>query len=164
MSQFDFPVYDGVAPSWADFALRISGTNINLCEVGDVAACSFGWTVEVGEQREGGRVIKRTRGSVSNEGSITFYASGWQKVMRALLQAAPRNAKSQAQLSLVHFDVHRIWTPPGSTDLLEDKAKGCRILGRTIDASEGDDAQQVEVPLSVLELVDVIDGVEILAV
>lgn len=164
MSQLDFPVFDGIAPGWADIGLTISGDSINLVEVGDIAAVSFGYAVEVGEQREGGRVIKRTRGSVSYEGSITFYASGWQKVLRALVAAAPRNAKGQAQLSLVHFNVHRIWTPPGSTDLLEDKAKGCRIMGRTIDASEGDDAQQVEVPLSVLELVDVIDGVEVLAV
>jgi hypothetical protein len=164
MSQLDFPVFDGIAPGWADIGLTISGSNVSLVQVGDIAAVSFGYTVEVGEQREGGRVIKRTRGSVSYEGSITFYASGWQKVLRALVEAAPRNAKGQAQLSLVHFNVHRIWAPPGSTDLLEDKAKGCRILGRTIDASEGDDAQQVEVPLSVLELVDVIDGIEVLAV
>jgi hypothetical protein len=38
------------------------------------------------------------------------------------------------------------------------------MLGRTIDSSEGDDAQQVEVPLSTIEVVDVIDGVEVLAV
>jgi hypothetical protein len=57
-----------------------------------------------------------------------------------------------------------VWTPPGSTDLLEYKVKGCRMLGRTIDSSEGDDAQQVEVPLSTIEVVDVIDGVEVLAV
>lgn len=155
---------DGIAPGWCDVNLRVSPQGGNLVEIGDVAAISCGWTVEVGEQREGGRTIKRTRGSVSYEASITLYASGYQKLLRGLLAAAPVNAKGQKQISLAHFLIHVVWTPPGSTDLLEYKLKGCRMLGRTIDASEGDDAQQVEVPLSVLELVDIIDNVEVLAV
>jgi hypothetical protein len=163
MSVFDFPVLDGIAPSYADINVRISPTGSNLIEMGDIAAISTGWTVEVGEQREGGRVIKRTRGSVSYEASMTLYASGFQKLLRGLLDAAPSNAKSQKLLSLAHFLVHVVWTPPGSTDLLEYKIKGCRILGRTIDSSEGNDAQQVEVPLSPIEIVDVIDGVEVIA-
>lgn len=163
MSAFDFPVLDGVAPSWADINVRISGASVPLIEMGDIAAINFGWTVEEGEQREGGRVIKRTRGSLSNEASMTLYASGYQKLLRGLIAAAPRNAKGQAQLSLAFFQIHRVWTPPGSDDLLEDLAKGVRILGRTIDASEGNDAQQVEVPLSTIEIVDIIDGVEVIA-
>lgn len=164
MSAFDFPVLDGIAPSWADVNVRISPDGGNLIEMGDIAAISTGWTVEVGEQREGGRVLKRTRGSVSFEASITLYASGYQKLLRGLVAAAPSNAKGQKQISLAHFLIHVVWTPPGSTDLLEYKVKGCRMLGRTIDASEGDDAQQVEVPLSTIEVVDIIDGIEVLAV
>jgi hypothetical protein len=164
MSSFDYPVLDGIAPSYADINVRISPQGGNLIEMGDIAAISTGWTVEVGEQREGGRVLKRTRGSVSYEASITLYASGYQKLLRGLLEAAPSNAKGQKLISLAHFLIHVVWTPPGSTDLLEYKVKGCRMLGRTIDSSEGDDAQQVEVPLSTIEVVDVIDGVEVLAV
>ena len=165
MSQLEYPIYDGIAPSYADINLRVTGSGISLIEIGDVAAVNFGWTHEAGEQRgAGGRLIKRTTGSPTFEGSITLYASGWQKLLRGLLPAAPTNAKGQKQIALVHFQIHRIWTPPGSTDLLEDKAKGCRIFGRAIDAAEGNDAQQVEVPLSIAEVVDVIDGVEVIPV
>lgn len=163
MSQFDAPVLDGIAPSWADVQVRISPQGGSLIDMGDITAINSGWTVEVGEQREGGRVIKRTRGSVSYEAGMTLHASGYQKLLRALVANAPTD-RGQKLLSLAHFLVHVLWTPPGSTDLLEYKIKGCRILGRTIDSSEGDDAQQIEIPLSPIEVVDVIDGVEVRAV
>lgn len=164
MSAFDYPVLDGIAPSYADINVRISPNGGNLIEMGDISQINSGWTVEVGEQREGGRVIKRTRGSVSYEAGMTLYASGYQKLLRGLRDAAPTNAKGQRLLALAHFLIHVVWTPPGSTDLLEYKIKGCRVLGRTIDSSEGNDAQQIEVPLSTIEVVDVIDGEEIAAV
>lgn len=179
MSAFDFPILDGIAPSWADITVRISpggsgaggvlgalagAVGGGLVNMGDIAKISSGWTVEVGEQREGGRVIKRTRGTAKNEASMTLYASGYQKLLRGLALAAPKNSKGQSTISLVTFLVHVVWTPPGAVDLLEYKLKGCRILGRTIDASEGDDPQQVEVPLSPIEIVDVIDGVEVVPV
>lgn len=164
MSAFDFPILDGIAPSWADISVRATPNGGNLITMGDIAAINSGWTVEVGEQREGGRVIKRTRGSVSYEAGWTLYASGYQKLLRALVEVAPRNAKGQALLSLAHFLIHVQWTPPGADDILEYKIKGCRLLGRTIDSSEGDDAQQIEMSLSTIEVVDVIDGVEVIAV
>lgn len=164
MSAFDFPVLDGIAPSWADIVVKATPNGGALINMGDIAAISSGWTVEVGEQREGGRVLKRTRGSASYEASWTLYASGYRKLLRALKDIAPSNAKGQKLLSLAHFLIHVQWTPPGVTDILEYKIKGCRLLGRTIDSSEGDDAQQVEMSLSTIEVVDVVDGVEILAV
>jgi hypothetical protein len=164
VSAFDFPVLDGIAPSYADINVRISPNGANLIEMGDIAAINTGTTVTLGEQREGGRVIKRTRGSVAYEAGWTLYASGYQKLLRGLRDAAPSNAKGQKLLSLAHFLVHVIWTPPGSTDLLEYKIKGCRCLGRSIDSQEGDDAQQIEQTLSTIEVVDVIDGVEVIMV
>lgn len=161
MSAFDYPVLDGIAPSWADINVRLSPQSGNLIEMGDIAAISTASSVELGEQREGGIVIKRTRGSLSQEASITLYASGYQKMLRGLRDGMPTNGKGQRLSSLAHFLIHVVWTPPGSTDLLEYKVKGCRMIGRTIDASEGDDAQQVEIPLSIAELVDIIDGEEI---
>jgi hypothetical protein len=44
------------------------------------------------------------------------------------------------------------------------KLKGCRLLGRTFNATEGSDAQQIEVPLSVIEIVDVVDGRDVVMV
>lgn len=164
MSHFDYPVLDGIAPSWADIQVRISPQGGNLIEMGDIAEISTGTTVEIGEQREGGRVIKRTQGSVKYEAAWKLYASGYQKLLRGLRDAAPSNSKGQKLLSLANFLVHVIWTPPGSTDLLEYKIKGCRVLERKIASAEGNDAQQVEMSLSTIEVVDVIDGVEIIMV
>lgn len=164
MSAFDYPLTDGIAPSWADISVRVTAIGGSLVKIGDIAAIDSGWTVELGEQREGGRVIKRTRGSVSYEASMTLYASGYQKLLRGLMAAAPRNARGQALLALAHFTVNVQFTPPGSVDILEYRLKGCRILGRTLNGAEGNDAQQIELPLNPIEIADVIDGTEIIAV
>lgn len=179
MSAFDFPILDGIAPSWADITVRITPGGAGaggvvgaiagavggpLLNMGDISKIDSGWDVKLGEQREGGRVIKRTRGTATHEASMTLYASGYQKLLRGLAIAAPLNAKGQKTISLVTFLIHVVWTPPGAVDLLEYKIKGCRIIGRKIAAAEGEDAQQVEVPLSPIEVVDVIDGVEVVPV
>jgi hypothetical protein len=163
VSHFDYPVLDGIAPSWADIAVRVSPLGGNLIEIGDIAAIDTGWDVEVGEQREGGLVIKRTTGSVTSEATMTLYASGWQKLLRGIKALAPLRG-NQRLISLVHFGVNVQFTPPGADDILEFRIKGCRIIGRKIAAAEGTDAQQVEVPLSPLQVVDVIDGEEIAAI
>jgi hypothetical protein len=112
-------------------------------------------------------VINRTRGSVSYEASMTVYGSGWNKLIRnlsavALTQGAIRGSTSL--ISLVHFNIHVMYTPPGSLNILQYKLKGCRLLGRTFNATEGSDAQQIEVPLSVIEIVDVVDGRDVVMV
>lgn len=163
MSNFDYPVLDGIAPSWADIQVRAKPDGGDLIKMGDIAAINCGWTVEVGMQKEGGRVINRTRGDYSAQASWTLYASGYQKLLRALKAQAPLRG-NQRLISLVHFLIHVQWTPPGSDDILEYKIKSCRMLGRTIDSAEGTAAQQIEVPLSTIEVVDIIDGEEIAAV
>jgi hypothetical protein len=159
MSAFLYPVLDGVAPSWADIAVRITPNGGNLIEMGDIQSISSGSTVEVGEQREGGRLIKRTTGSVSHESSMTLYKSGWRKLLQGLAASAPSRG-NQRRVSLVHFSLNIQWTPPGSADIFERRIKGCRILGNANDSSEGTDAALIEVPLSPLEIADVVDGVE----
>lgn len=163
MSHFDIPVLDGIAPSWADIQVRISGEDVPLIEMGDISAIDSGWDVEVGEQKEGGIVIKRTTGSAKSDATMTLYASGFRKLLRGLLAAAPRRG-NQALISLVHFNVNVQFTPPGSDDILEYRIKGCRIIGRKISAAEGNDAQVVELPLNPIQVVDVVDGVEVTAV
>lgn len=160
MSAFDFPVLDGVAPSWADIAVRVSGVSGgSLIEIGDISALKTGSTVEIGYQKEGGRVIKRTRGDKKDEASMTLYASGYQKLLRGLRALMPLRG-NQRLVSLVHMNVNVQYTPPGSVDILEYRLKGCRILARTIDGQEGTDATQVELPLNPIEIADVIDGEE----
>lgn len=161
MSAFEFPVLNGISPSWADIAVRISPLGGSLVEMGDISAINTSWTVEEGQQREGGRVIKRTGGSVSFEASMTLYASGYQRLLDALISQAPlRNG--QRRLSLAFFGINIQWTPFGSTRILERRIKGCRLLGSSNDSSEGTDAAAFELSLSPIEICDVVNGVEVI--
>lgn len=161
----DYPVLDGIAPSFADIALKITPAGGPILTTKDFAALSSGRTVEVGEQRgaSGGRVMRRTTGSISYEASITFYRSGLQKLLRAFAGLAPTRG-NQKIVGLVHFGVQIQHTPPfasGDVEIYERRWKGCRIIGDTHDNAEGTDADQIEVPVSVIEIVDIIDGQEV---
>jgi len=159
----DYPIYDGVAPSWADFSLFVDVPGAPLLDVKDVKAFSSSSSVEVGEQRgPGGRVKMRTTGQVKYEASMTLYASGFVKFLDGLALVAPARG-NQRVLSLVHFGIIQMWTPHGSTDIFERRIKGARYMGDKVDASEGTDAQAVECPLSVLEVVTMRNGVELVA-
>lgn len=180
MSFFDNPLLQGFCPSWADIAVRVSPGGGPLIEIGDIAAIDWNGSVEIGEQREGGRVVNRTRGSSSYEASMTLYASGYQKLLAGLIAAAPVRG-SQSLLSLAVFSINIQYTPPtggglagqaigavagalGVGGIFETRLKGCRVIGRNVSAAEGNDAQQIEVPLSVIEIVDVINGREVVLV
>jgi len=158
----DYPQIDGIAPSWADIIVKATPTGGSILELKDIAAISMGRTVEVGEQRgaSGGRVMRRTTGAISYEMSITFYRSGFQKFLRSLAGLAPSRGNQKA-ISLVHFSVHVQHTPQGSVEIYDRRGKGCRVLADTLASAEGTDADQIEVPISVIEIVDMIDGSEI---
>jgi hypothetical protein len=158
----EFPVLDGIAPSWADIIVKASPVGAALIDIKDIAAINTGTTVEIGEQQgaSGGRVIKRTTGSSKAEASITLYRSGYQKLLRGLKDLAPRRG-NQRLISLVHFGIQVQHTPPGDIEIYEYRIKGVRLKGRNLNSAEGTDADKVEVPLSVIEIADMIDGEEI---
>lgn len=161
-----YPTHNGVATSWADVIATATPDGGSIINVEDVAAISTSRSVEVGEQRglSGGRVMRRTTGAVSYEMSITFYRSGYQKFLRELATAAKALGLvrgNQVAISLVHFGFQIQHTPLGSDEIYDRRCKGCRFLGDTLDLSEGTDADQIEVPFSVSEIVDVIDGEEV---
>lgn len=156
----EFPVLDGICPSWVDIIVRISPIGAPLIEVGDIKSINTGTSVEVGEQRSGGRVIKRTTGSESSEASMTLYRSGYQKLLRGLKDAAPSRG-NQRLVSHVHFGIEVQHTPPGDVEIWCYRIKGCRLMGRALNGSEGNDADTVDVALNPLQIADVIDGEEI---
>lgn len=158
----EFPVFDGIAPSWADLQIKVKGKSTALLDMRDVKEIKTGSTLEFGEQRgvSGGRVIKRTSGSLKNEASWVLYHSGWVKLVRNLKALAPLRG-NQRVLRYVHFDLQYLWTPPGDVDIYETRIKGCFVSGRTLNGAEGVEATTIEVPLSPLVVADVIDGEEI---
>lgn len=160
MANNDYPVLDGITPSWADVICRATPSSGPLIDMKDIVGISTGISIEVGEQRSGGRLIKTTTGDEKSEATITLYYSGYTKLLRNLKALAPVRG-NQRRVSLVHFGFQVQFTPPGSDEIFEIRIKGCRLMGRTLNATEGTDAQQVEVPLNVKQIVDVIDGEEV---
>lgn len=159
----EYPVYDGIPPSWADLIVECAIYDGALFGIKDVAAINTSRSVEVGEKRglSGGRVMGRTTGAQSAEASITFYLDGFTTFCENLATAAEAKGLvrgNEVLISLVHFDFLMQWSAPGSAKIHKRRVLGARVLGDTISPAEGTDAQQVEVPLSVIKIADVVNG------
>lgn len=154
-----------VASSWADIGVAITPYGGTVLDSTDISAIAHSGTVEVGEQigTSGGRVVARTSGSVKYEASITFYRRGLLKLVDALVAAAPDYAirGNQVRISLVGFDVDVQHSPPGESRISHVRIKGCRLLGYSDDMSEGNDADQIELTLSPMEVCQIVNGREI---
>ena len=157
-----YPTLNGFAPSWADVSATITGEDIATLETADFAALNHSSLVEEGKQRgaSGGRVLRRTVGTLTDEASVTYYKTGLMSLIRKLAAAAPSRG-NQKLVSLVFFDVLIQQTPPGSVEIFTVKWKGCRMIGDTAAMAEGVDADQIEVPMSVGQIVRIVDGEEI---
>lgn len=157
-----FPSLNAIEPSWAD--IQVTGTVLGglLIDMSDIAALKWARKVEVGERRgtSGGRVMARTTGSLSHEASATFYRSGVRNLVKALMPLAPIRG-TQSLISLVSFDILIQHTPPGEIEIYQTKIKGCRYLGDSDDMKEGNDADKVDVTLNPLEIVNIINGQEV---
>jgi hypothetical protein len=161
-----FPLYNGIAPSWADLIVRVSGTSIQLADVEDIKSIDTSRTVEVGKQRgaTGGRIKKRTLGSLDQDGSLTFYKDGYVDFIAALVAAAEAQGFTRGNevlISPVVFDVQYLFTPFGATRVFDRRMIGCRVIGDTSSASEGTDAAEVEVPLDIMKICDMVNGKEV---
>lgn len=158
----EYPVLDGIAPSWADIAVKATPIGGELIDIKDIKEISTGSSVEVGEQRgaSGGRVMRRTTGSVSYEASMTLYRSGHQKLLRSLMAIAPQRGV-QRLVTLVHFQIQIQHTPIGDEEIYERLIKGCRLMGDSLNMAEGTDADTVEIPLNTIEVVNIVDGLEV---
>lgn len=158
----EYPTVDGIASSWADIITTIDVIGGGTISDIDYKAINTGSTVEIGEQRgaSGGRVMRRTSGSLKNEASGTWYRSGFRKLVKALMPYAPVRG-NQVLISLVHFSLLVQHTPIGETEIYQVKVKGCRLLGRAYKFAEGNEADLVEVALNPVEVCDIIDGKEV---
>jgi hypothetical protein len=158
-----------MAVSWADLETKCSGTNVALFSIDDIAAFHTGRTVEVGQQRgrTGGRVKKRTLGSGDQEASITFYRDGFQSFLEKLSDAAAAAGYirgNQVVLTALEFDVDFKHSPLNDSKIYQRIARGLRVIGDTLDGAEGSDADQIEVPFSAAEIVDIVNGREVVLI
>lgn len=165
MANDALPTINGVDCSWAELAATLTPTGAPALETLDFAAIKWSDKVDVGERRgtSGGRVMHRTRGSVSQDASMTLYRSSHKRLIGALAAIAPRRG-NQALISLVAFDILCQHTPIGTDEIFTAKIKGCRIVGRSDDNKEGNESDKIEVALNPIQIVELIDGVEIVLI
>jgi hypothetical protein len=154
-----FPTLDGIVPSWADVAVTCDIINGPLLDIADIKEISSSATVEVGEQKAGGRVIAFTQGELKCEAKMTLYYTGALKLWRELGKVAPEQ-NGQKRISLVHFNITYEFTPLGSNEIFRRKILGARLVTNPLESGEGVDATEVECGLVCKQVVDVIDGVE----
>jgi hypothetical protein len=158
----DFPVFDGITPSWADVQITAKSGSGPLIGMSEIKSINTGTAVSFGEQQgtSGGRVMKRTTGSQKLTASMTMYRSGYQKFTRALIPFA-KSRGNQVLLATAHFNITYLFTPFNDVEIYETRLSGCKMAGRDLNAQEGDDPNTVDVPLSVAQIADITDGKEL---
>lgn len=164
MTNQAFPSLNDIEPSWADIAATFTIGGGELIEMADIAGLKWARKVDVGERRgtSGGRVMARTTGSGSQEASATLYRSGLRRLIRGLMKHPSSLGRgNQRRIAVVGFDIMIQHTPPGEVDIYLTKLKGCRYLGDSDDMKEGNDADKIEITLSPIEIVNIIDGIEV---
>lgn len=159
----EFPVLDGLAPSWAVAAITLSTTGAPILKTEDIAAINSGLgAVSRGVQLSGGRKRRRTVGSKTDEGSMTLYHHGWLALLGMLIKSPSVYKRGNVYcVGLVAFDINYKYVLPGDPTQFERRIKRAMIMNGTLNGAEGDDPNKVEVPLDVMETVDVIDGKEV---
>ncbi len=157
-----YPVINGVDPSWADIKCTATPDGAPLLSIEDVASIDCKSSVEVGYRKgaSGGRVMGRTTGEKKDEFSWKLYRVGFDKLIGGLLALAP-SRNDQRAISFVAFGVTVQHTPFGVDTMFEYRAEGARVVGMGFAHAEGVDADQVEVPLSIINLVYLLNGVEV---
>jgi hypothetical protein len=158
----EFPSLNGVESSWADLKITTDIDGGELIEMSDIAGIKFGDKVSVGVRKgvSGGRVMAATQGEVETNLSITFYRSGFRKLVRGLKNVAPTR-RGQKLISLAFFSIQGQSTPVGEDDIYEHMLRGIRILSRSYDLKEGTDADKIEVECFVTQYVELDEGDEI---
>jgi hypothetical protein len=151
----EYPTLNEVEPSWADIKVSIPIHDGQTIVTPEIAAIKWSDKVDVGVARgtNGGRKTKRTTGQYDCEAAVTFYRSGWKTLRDGL-------AMKDKRISLVGFDILIQHTPPGTSQIFNVKIVGCRILGRSVDMTEGADPEKIEIPVNPMLIEE--DGVTLL--
>lgn len=158
----EYPELNGFAPSWADISTVINVAGGATLKDIDYRSINWTSTVERADQRgaSGGRVIKRTAGQLTHEGSCEYYKSGLRKLLAVLLQVAPTRG-NQRLVSLVSFDIVILHSVPGDPEIYHEEMRGCRLSSFESAMTEGPDAEVVAMDLAPMETAWIVNGAEV---
>ena len=157
-----YPIIDGMAPSWADIVVSLTPKGAPLIKTQGIKSIKRTRTVTVGEQKgaTGGQVVKHTAGELKLGLDLELYRDEWNSMIEKFAALAPKRG-NQVAIRYVVFGIQVQHTPFGSSRIYDWRAKGCFLLGDTLDAKEGTEADTVAVPVGVKQIVDMINGVEV---
>lgn len=154
----DYSTLASQARSWADLLATIAIHDGETIEDVDIASLNVGATRSRGAQMKHGRKYARTRGTTEYSGSVAFYDSGWSAFMPALVRAA--SAKG-VPIFDVGFDIIAKRKAVDSTSVATLIVRDCVLDEDSWDFAEGEDPDQTAVTLNVMQVVEIVDGEEV---
>jgi hypothetical protein len=161
MTVYNNPTKDEFAPSWQDISLKFRLYGGRTFEVSDVKGVTLNTSIDIGQQRAtGGVVVRRTTGSETHTGSVNLYRRGWISALEEMVKVAPLKL-GKRRIGGIHFDIEVQHSFPGESRIYTMRVKGCRVAGREYGPQEGNDPDTVNIPMSIADIVDVINGEEV---
>lgn len=151
----DFPLINGVHASWANFRIKLKGSNFVFASK-DIKGLSWGDAVAVELIRgQGGMPRGRTEGEYTAEDVVMeVYRDSAREFQLALQAIKPK-------ISLVHFDIFCGWEPYEDADALNEvRIAGLRVTGRKTGMAPGAEGAFTEFTLSAMYVEE--DGVRLL--
>lgn len=152
---------NGVAPSWADVETTVNVSGGQTKADIDWKALNWESSVKRGVQKRGGKVVAKTTGELENTASGTLYKPGLRALMRILAEVAPRDAAGRPQISKARFDIVIKHSGEDDANIYVSKLLGCSLDKNAQKSAEGPDADEAEVDLNPMEIVDEIDGQDV---
>jgi hypothetical protein len=163
MSNAILPTLNGDAPSFAEVTTTIDvlgGQSVDI----SFKALSWESKIDRGEKRgPGGGLDSYTTGKKSDTASGSMYRSEFTRLKRALIAVAKKDRAGRPKVSTVRFTVTVIYSFEDDTDIHTIILRGCRLdknAGKFDDGST--DPDSVDIDLKPLEVVEVIDGQEVI--
>lgn len=139
-----YPTLNGVVQSWADLTVTCGIYGGISIEAEDIKDISWKRTLEQGEQRKtGGQLRGKTAGQASYEATVTWYASGYWKMVAGLgaaASAAGYVVDGEVELSKIGWDINVQHKPQGIDKPRRVEILGCQWTEDGSDMSEGTDA------------------------
>jgi hypothetical protein len=144
MGRPEFPTINGADTSWADLTLAFPIYGGKVFRTADFSAVKIDESVDPGEKRgKGSRASGSTVGTYKANASVSLYIGAHLQFIEALKVIAKQR---QIPITLVTFEVAGFFKTPGSPKQ-SFQVLGARVIGRTLDLKNSNEATEVETPL-----------------
>jgi hypothetical protein len=153
---------NGIAPSWAECEIVMNVDGGGSVPDIDWKNLDYEDKIDRAIQRgPGGRPKSKTTGQSTSTGSGTLYRSGYDALIAALIAVAPVDSANRVQLSKARFDLVVTHSYEADAKIYTVKLLGCSLDKRGAKHGEGIEADTIDVDLSPMKIVEMINGREV---